>query len=229
MSWIDQLLDPILNRMRGERLGVLGERGVGKTHLQTFLRDGSIPATYLATQTQSKLSPSRAQLWSFEDSQGKPESVRLRGGYDVPGSAGAVEAWKEVLDSATILLYLFRADLVFEDKDTHLRRIREDADLVYKLINDRPSSAKKLRVALVGTHYDLILGYQGPEKGASFYKWHVAMEDHADIRNARMVISGAVDEFPVLVVGSMGTLEDTRDLAYRLFARELGIGQSARS
>src|SRR3954453_15507317 len=94
MSWAEQLLDPILNRMRGELIGVLGERGVGKTHLQTFLREGRIPATYVGTQTQTRLSPSRAQLWSFEDTQGKPKSVRLKGGYDVPGSAGAVEAWK---------------------------------------------------------------------------------------------------------------------------------------
>jgi len=214
--------------MRGELIGVLGERGVGKTHLQTFLREGRIPATYVGTQTQTRLSPSRAQLWSFEDTQGKPKSVRLKGGYDVPGSAGAVEAWKEALNSATVLLYLFRADLVIEGQKPHLRRIHEDATLIAKLIHDRPSYAKRLRAALVGTHYDLVEGYAGPEKGSAFYKWHVEMENHPAIRDARMVISTAVDDFPVLVVGSMGTLEDTRDLAYRLIARELGIGRSGK-
>lgn len=220
-SWVDQ----IINRLRGQKLGVLGERGVGKTHLQTFLREGRIPTVYVQTQTQERLASSKAQLWEVESLGGQAavSRIRLKSGFDVPGSAGAVEAWKEVVNASTILLYLFRADLVFDDDIVHLKRIEDDAALLSKLIHERVDSGAHLKTALVGTHYDKVLGYKGPSCGSAFYRWHVEMENNQYINDARLTVGGSVEEYPKLVVGSMSTLEGTRELAFRLFARELRV------
>src|SRR5215469_11604258 len=109
------IIDRIMGALWGQRLAVLGERYAGKTHLQTFLRFGTIPVHYEATVVQSSLQSSVSRLLTIQSMSGQVERVNLaiKRGYDVPGSPEAVAAWREVLEAATILLYLFRADLVF--------------------------------------------------------------------------------------------------------------------
>ena len=214
------VLDRLIGALRGHKIGVLGERGVGKTHLQTFLRTGNIPAVYEQTVGQNRLASGRAQLWAIEG-LGPPTNFKLalKSAYDVPGAAEAVEAWREVVGEATILLYLFRADLVFNKESTHLQRMHEDARLIADLINERTRS--KLKVAMLGTHYDMVPGYRGPLTGTAFYKWHTLIEEDSDVDAVRLRIGSSVTDTPALVVGSMRTVPDTQDIAFRLFPREL--------
>jgi hypothetical protein len=209
--------------LRGQSLAVLGEREAGKTHLQTFLRSGKIPEVYSQTLGQPSLQASVSRLLVIESMSGRPEkvSVALKRGYDVPGAAEAVAAWREVLDAATILLYLFRADYVFTGEESHLMRVAEDARLIAGILRERSRPLKA--AALVGTHYDLIPGYQGPSNGSKFYRWHSLIEDHPVIAEARLVLAGQLTHEPSLVVGSMQNLGDTQELAFRLFARELQL------
>jgi hypothetical protein len=77
----------IMASLRGEHLGVLGERGVGKTHLQTFLREGKIPTIYEQTMRERKLSAAGSQLWAVNSADGMDRlRVLLKSGRDVPGS-----------------------------------------------------------------------------------------------------------------------------------------------
>lgn len=214
----------IVGALRGQRLAILGERYAGKTHLQTFLRSGTIPAEYAATLGQAALQPSVSRLFTIQSMSGERQKMNLaiKRGYDVPGSAEAVAAWREVLETATIMLYLFRADYVFAEEEAHLKRVSEDARLIAGILRDRPRPLKA--AALIGTHYDLVPGYQGPLTGTSFYRWHTLIENNPQIAGARKSLRGGMAREPALVVGSMRTLGETQELAFRLFAQELNFG-----
>jgi hypothetical protein len=45
------------------------------------------------------------------------------------------------------------------------------------------------------------------------------------IKHTRQVLAAQLHRTPVLVVGSMKTVPQTRELLYRLFSQELRIGQ----
>ena len=156
---------------------------------------------------------------------GEPKKVvlRMQRGYDVPGSAEALDSWKVVLERAAIMLYLFRADYVFYGDEGHLKRITEDA---YALAGILRGLGRRLSAtALVGTHYDYVPGFQGPEHGTAFYEWHQLMEKDSAITQARQVLAAQLPRTPALVVGSMQTLPQTQELLYRLFTQELKYGR----
>jgi len=222
------LFDRVIGRLRGSTLAVLGERETGKTHLQTFLREGRIPTTYAQTLTQDKVGAGRARLYALETLDGAARPVQkklaLKPGYDVPGSAEAAEAWREVADAANIILYLFRCDWVYGGNRGHVDRIREDAAFLAQVISDARTEGtirSNTRCALVGTHFDLVPGYRGPAEGSKFYRWHNMMEESPDVTAARWRLEVALADLPALVVGSMKTLQDTQELAFRLFVREM--------
>lgn len=208
----------------GERLAILGDLETGKTHLHMYLRDGTIPDQYVATRGQYLVHSNFSQLVAFQSLPGLPPKVNLalKKGFDVPGSPEAVASWRQVLQSATIMLYLFRADRAFANDEPHLKRVVEDARLIAEILRDRSSQLKAS--ALIGTHYDLVAGYQGPEVGARFYRWHTAIESNPRIDEARRIIRGGMMREPALVVGSMETATRTNELLYRLFAQELTLG-----
>jgi hypothetical protein len=128
-----------------------------------------------------------------------------------------------VVNKATLLLYLFRADLLYREDVDHKRRIHDDAELIGGFLGARPRGSKQPRVALVGTHYDNVLGYSSPSEGTSFYRWHVKIEDHPVISAARLQMAKTTRDRPALVVGSMKTLHDTQELAFRLFSQEIRL------
>jgi hypothetical protein len=217
-------IDRMVGQLRGRNIAILGERETGKTHLHYFLRTRTIPAQYTQTLGQERVRASVAKL-IVVGASGDPEKVvlRLHRGYDVPGSAEAIDSWRAVLERAAIMLYLFRADYVFYQDEWHLKRIREDAEALAGILRrspQRPSAA-----ALVGTHYDCVPGFQGPEQGNAFYKWHTLMEEKPEISQARQVLAAQLPQKPALVVGSMKTLPQTQELLYRLFSQELKIGR----
>jgi hypothetical protein len=141
----------------------------------------------------------------------------------VPGSAEAIESWKAVVERAAILLYLFRADYVFHKDQAHLKRVREDADALARILRGSPRRLKG--AALVGTHYDCVPGFQGPNEGTVFYEWHQMIAKNNTIIRARQVLAAQLPATPALVVGAMKTLPQTQELLYRLFAQELKIGK----
>ena len=217
-------IDRMIGQLLGRDIAILGERQTGKTHLHYFLRTRTIPSGYNQTLGQQRVQASVARLITV-GAAGEPEKVvlRLQRGYDVPGSAEALDSWKEVLDRAAIMLYLFRADYVFYEDEGHLKRIREDAEAlggILRVLGRRLSAA-----ALVGTHYDCVPGFQGPEHGTAFYPWHTLMEQNSAITQARQVLAAQLPRTPALVVGSMQTLPQTQELLYRLFSQELKYGR----
>jgi hypothetical protein len=213
-------IDRLIGQLAGRNIAILGERETGKTHLHYFLRTRTIPSQYTQTLGQERVQASVARLVAV-GATGQPEKavLRLQRGYDVPGSAEAINSWKAVLERAAILLYLFRADWVFHKDEEHLQRIREDADALATILRGLPRRLSG--AALVGTHYDCVPGYQGPEHGSAFYKWHTEMEDKPTITQARQILAAQLYRTPALVVGSMKTLPQTQELLYRLFSQEL--------
>src|SRR5262249_21203756 len=73
--------DDIVVALKGKKLAVLGARGVGKTHLITFLSSGSIPAEYKQTIAPQKASSRRFQL--------KDLDLKMKDTLDVSGDKAA--------------------------------------------------------------------------------------------------------------------------------------------
>jgi hypothetical protein len=221
-----RFLDRIIGTLRGHKLAVLGEREVGKTHLQTFLRTGKIPTAYLQTVTQTSLRPGRAHLMAFENMEKATQAkIAIKTSDDVQGAAEATAAWKEVIDEASILIYLFRADHIWDGDEYHAKRVRDDAKLISDIV--RRDSLGFKAAALVGTHYDLVPGYRGPDSGSAFYKFHMEIENAPVIQESLLLLSnvtnGGTSGPPGLVVGSMKDWASTQELAFRLFVRELNL------
>ncbi len=222
-----KFVDRLLGAIRGHRVAVLGERGVGKTHLQTFLRTGEIPAVYEHTSGKPSLKPGQAHLWSITRLHGRPNrsTIAIKRGRDVPGSAEAVEAWREVLCEASVLIYLFRADEIFMENEEHQNRVLDDARVISAIVQNEQLTLPG--VALVGTHFDMVPGYRGPQNGTEFYPFHREIEDSPVIGDVRQMIGVCRDGErtgpPALVVGSMKDRTATEELAYRLFAQELKL------
>ena len=209
--------------MDGRQIAILGERGVGKTHLQTFLRERRIPATYQQTMTLDKMRSSRIQIERREGFEGATRArILLKGGFDVPGSADAVEAWSEAIKGSAIILYLFRADLIYNDDERHRERVIADCNMISEFL-DR-SGKTRTRMALVGTHYDRISGFSDVEFGTEeFWEWQGVISQNPCIKKARSKLAGSLDRTPSLVVGSMKTQLQTSEIAFRVFAKELKI------
>lgn len=219
---MSSLYGRIMGRLRGHQLAVLGERGVGKTHLQTFLRENRIPTEYQATAGNPSLQPGRATLINVSSMNGAATrtKVALKAGRDVSGAAEAVDAWETALRPATVLLYLFRADDVFNGDATHLARVQEDVELIRR-VRDHASAFRGL--ALVGTHYDCVPGYEGPQRGVRFYRWHNEVADNPVIAAACRDLDRFCKSGARVVVGSMKTMAETQELLFRVFAQELEL------
>jgi hypothetical protein len=161
---------------------------------------------------------------AFEEMNGPTNArIAIRSGDDVPGAAEAVAAWREVLTEADALIYLFRADQIYDADTAHANRVREDARVISEIASEQ--GTKVQAASMVGTHYDLVPGYRGPLDGSDFYSFHMAIEEDDTIRDSRQIMAGSVagDRRVGLVVGSMKTKALTQELAFRLFVRELKL------
>jgi len=137
-------IDRMMGQIAGQEIAVLGERETGKTHLQHFLHTRKIPPQYTQTFGMQKIQPGVARLIVIDGASGQQQKtvLRLSRTYDVPGSAEAIESWKAVVERAAILLYLFRADYVFHKDQAHLKRVREDADALARILRGSPRRLK---------------------------------------------------------------------------------------
>jgi hypothetical protein len=207
-------IDFLVTRFRGHDLSVMGEQEVGKTHLQSFLRSGSIPSSYVPTMLAEDLRWSRRGLFLEE---ARPKRLALKAGLDVPGSRESSDLWRQSIEKATIVLYLFRADLVYEEDAKHVKRISEDSRLIRAFLKEmKGRQINKLKAAFVGTHSDLIPTYRPPGTPA-FTSFELSILDSDAIRGAQSRLGEVVHNEPPVVVGSMRDLRETRELVERLF------------
>lgn len=195
--------DKIVLALKGKRLAVLGARGVGKTHLITFLSSGSIPAEYKQTLAPEKKSARRFQLGDLD--------LKVKGSLDVSGDRVAYAEWKALHDEADVVLYLMRADrLAAGDADVE-NRVRDDLRHIEDWLKARKPRPKFF---VVGTHCDLdavFVGLSPARKGE-----YVDRFRQLPIVSEVVLRAGGAQAAKV-VLGSMKTVGDTEALVSQLF------------
>ncbi len=140
--WALLIRDTILTIIKGKRLAVLGERGVGKTVLMDFLIQGTLRKEYVQTLYPKKTIPNDLKL--------KDLKLRIKKSTDVPGSEDFHAQWEDLTRKSDIVLYLLRVDMM-EDEDTQ-ERVKRDMGQIESWLRESP---KKFPLFIIGTHCDL--------------------------------------------------------------------------
>jgi hypothetical protein len=217
-----RLWDHVFVLFRGLDLGVLGQRAVGKTVLQTFLREGYLEHSKGATVAATR------QQWGRSSLRGSSVArVPIRRGTDVPGdSLTNADDWRAISLEADVLLYLFDVARLLEDDRAHNDRMLVDAELVSSFLAERPNIARRPPVvSLVGTHCDRAPGYQPPSTGIDFYLFFKEVYDHDDVQRVSRMIGADLPKVPRPVVGSLQDEQAANDLCWRVFTQELGVAK----
>ncbi len=135
--------DDIKKWWGGKRIAIIGARGVGKTHLCSFLLKGEIPEEYEQTTEPTKFSGRKLKL---DDLKLKIDDI-----IDVPGAKDYYKIWQENCKIADIILYLVKANEIFSDNHSTLSRIESD----FVRVNDwLKSRTPKPLFFVVGTFCD---------------------------------------------------------------------------
>lgn len=195
--------DRLVAEWSGKKLAILGERGVGKTHLLTFLSSGSIPAVYKQTVAPEKTKPHRFQL--------KALNIKVKGGLDVSGDKAAYAEWKKLHDDADIVFYLLRADrLIAGDKQVE-NRVRGDLTHIGGWLQDRQSRPKFF---IIGTHCDLDPEFPGgsDNKFGDYFDRFRGLPIVSEL----LIRAGGAQHSKV-ILGSMQSRQGTEELVYEIF------------
>ena len=195
--------DKIQIALRGQRLAVLGARGVGKTHLIKFLTTGSIPLEYKQTLAPGKIDAKRLQLRDLD--------LKVKDMLDVSGDKAAYGDWKEQHDQADIVFYLLRADKLISKDPATESRVRADLTHIGSWLTGKHPRPKFF---IVGTHCDL------DNEFANF-----SDKNFGDYRDrfqrlpviSELVAHGGGSQQAKVVLGSMKTVEGTEALVYQIF------------
>lgn len=136
--------DWLVVALKGKRIAVLGERGVGKTQLIRFMTSGELTEGYRQTHGTVTTASNRLSLKNLD--------LNIKKSVDVSGATGAYAEWKEVLDGADIVLYLVRADRLLCGDAKVEARTRKDMNHINNWLEARGKS--RPHFVIVGTHCD---------------------------------------------------------------------------
>ena len=136
--------DDIVIKFKGTKLAILGARGVGKTHLLTFLTTGSIPESYKQTIRPKNAKGRRFQLRELD--------LKIKDTRDLPGGLDAYAEWKGLFDEADVVFYLLRIDKLMERDTEAENRVRRDMKQIEGWLKERLPSPLFF---IIGTHGDL--------------------------------------------------------------------------
>ena len=137
------LITKITPDIKGKKLAVLGEQGVGKTCLISFLSTGSRPEKYEPDLYAKNVPGRRFKLRDL-----KLKILPLK---HLPGSADEYSEWKDVANEADIVLYLLRVDQLMTGHEPTEDRVRKDMGQIKKWLK---AKSKDSPLFLIGTHCD---------------------------------------------------------------------------
>jgi hypothetical protein len=219
--------DWIVTLVTGKRVAVLGPRAAGKTTLQTYLREGTIVATYEPTLSATEAGYGRREVKELPGAERKQGvgKVAVKKGRDVPGDSKANQAaWREQALEYDVVLYLFDAHKVLNGARAMANRIVYDCDLIGGFLEQRLSDGGSLpKAAIVGTHCDLDDAYQPPNKGTAHMAYWAKVTSRKAVTEAQENLSKAYDDPVPVVVGSLKDAESAGELTWRVLKQELDI------
>ena len=176
-----------MHKLAGKKVAILGAQQVGKTTLLLTLRDGKVPSRVSRT-----VDPARGGTFSLPVGDKK---VDFEVPKDVPGNDDlAYSTWKEALNGADYVWYLFRADLAaLHDPGTN-RMVQDHLDVIKDTVIG--SRNKKTKVILIGTFADLSPTYF--TNLAEFRKAVASIESIkiglVRIKNAKLVVGSLLKD-----------------------------------
>jgi len=191
----------IVRLLKGKQIAVLGARGVGKTHLITFLSKGSIPREYFQTLAPAKVSGRTFYLGDLK--------LQFRETIDVPGDQAAYGIWKKMFNEADLVFYLFRADKIKLGDVSEISRIKKDAEQIKLWMNDKKKDYPT--VLLIGTFCDKDPEYISltPSTRGTYQDKFMKLE------RVKQIVNFVNPEW--WIFGSMENLQSTEEIAARIF------------
>jgi len=189
--------------LHGKRLAVLGERGVGKTSLITFLQSGILPERYRETGVPKKFA---ARSFRLEDLD-----ITLKEMYDLSGDESAYGEWKIEVGKADALLYLLRADKIYAGNRSYETRVKND---IRHLVDWLDEQKQRPYFLLIATHCDKVpeLSNIPSEK----YAGYVDKFRRLPVISELVELGGGDGQVRV-VLGSLKSVPRTRNLVYSIF------------
>ena len=173
------IIDSIAIFFRGRQLAVVGPRAAGKTTLHTWLRSGELPGEY---GLRWRHSPRR--MLGLKSGRDEPKKMGFKKGVDVPGDVlTSLETWRQVVQSADIALVLFDVARTLDPKDDHGRELGQACSVLSAIISDDGSNGEA-RIALVGTHCDLVEGYVPPSASTGFVEFERMVRRNKRVEDA---------------------------------------------
>lgn len=197
----------IVRVLKGKKVAVLGERGVGKTHLTKFLSEGSISQEYFQTLAPTKISGRRFDLRELK--------LKLRETIDVPGDEVAYGVWKNLFDDADLVFYVFRVDKIKSGDLNTINRIKKDAKQIRLWIEEKKRNFPT--VLAIGTFCD----YDPEYIRLTPANFGTYQSNFLQLDVMKQVVQNINAEWWVL--GSMKDIQSTELLAYRIFKSIQGL------
>lgn len=197
----------IVRLLKGKKIAVLGSRGVGKTHMITFLSTGSVPQEYFQTLAPTKIIGRKFNLGDLD--------FRFQETIDVPGDQAAYGVWKKLFDDADLVFYLFRVDKIKNGDISEINRVTKDAKQIKLWIEEKKKDHPV--VLLIGTFCD-----KDPEYKESSHSTKGTYQDRfMELTKVKQIIHYINPEWWVL--GSMESLESTEELAVQILMTIQGL------
>jgi hypothetical protein len=212
-------------KLRGKRVVILGDKGVGKTHLLTFLTTGAIPSHCLPSGGPRAHSAARFQLRDLR--------LDVAETWDVSGDKEYYPFWQELIQGskalggqrnavhpngkkgspiapADVVVYLTRADRMMQGDAGPNARIVRDAEHIGAWTRELEVPP---RVIVAGTFCDKDPAYaDGDEQARSQYLER--FRKCAPI--SRFVLEGGGKSNTTVLAGSLVTEDEAGAFAYRL-------------
>lgn len=185
---------------KGKRIGVIGSRTTGKTHLATFLVKGDVAAEFI----QQTALPTwvKRPVFKLQDLQ-----LRVADILDTPGSTTYYPTWERNCAESDVILYLVRANEVFARKGDTINRMRQDSERIQSWLGRR--NPKPL-FFVVGTFCDLDPRFKGITK-ENFGNYHDEFAQQDIIKEMGQLASRQNGRTAV-ILGSMKDMIGTQRL-----------------
>ena len=205
----------ILKFLKGKKIAVLGERGVGKTTLVHFLSENLHLLEYEQTLEPKKVKGRSLDLKDLgsqinETLGAGSKQYKIDDLGDISGGEDSYGLWKREFDQADIILYLFFGDRLLLGDQTHIKRVKKDVEFLKAWESERnKKDGKSFFIFGIGTHCDRLKDdrWDNKEEWATFLTEFIKEASTVDVRE----LTGGK-----ILLGSMKTLEDTQRLVYRL-------------
>lgn len=188
----------------GKKLALLGAREVGKTNLFAFLSTEAVPKKYKQTTSVKKVGSNHIHIEDLD--------FWMEESKDVPGSKIDRSDWRKSVESADMVFYLFRADLVKKGDRATIERVKSDISHIARWLQDNDVSGG-CRLYLVGTHCDKDEEYVNTShmKMGDYYDSYRSLSQYREIKRRSNFGGGSK-----LFLGSTDTKEEARKLVYKM-------------